>query len=61
MTYRELIETLKSMTDDMMDDDVMVYIPSMDEFFPLVDDRPVDYSEEDKVLDAYHLYLSIDA
>jgi hypothetical protein len=40
ITYRELIENLKSLPDARLDDTVTVYVSGVGEFYPLVQDYP---------------------
>ena len=70
LTYRELIENLKDLPDEHLDDTVTVFVSSEGEFYPLVDDYPFAtanmdiYGEfipgaQDGVLDDGHPYLVI--
>lgn len=40
LTYRELIENLKELPDERLDDDVIVFVSGLNEFYPLVTDYP---------------------
>lgn len=40
LTYRELIENLKSLPDARLDDTVTVFVSGANEFYPLVEDYP---------------------
>jgi hypothetical protein len=58
LTYRELLELLKNMPADTLDQTAVIYLPGQDEFFSVVSASVTD-SDEDR-LDEGHLYLSID-
>lgn len=57
-TYRELLEELKSMPDDRLDDNVTVYIADMYEFYPIVAGLEVATDKQD-VLDPGHRFLTV--
>ena len=59
LTYRELIENLKSLPDARLDDNVTVFVRGDVEFYPLVDDYPFLISSGEDVLDDGHPYLVI--
>jgi len=40
LTYRQLIEKLKELPDERLDDAVTVYLSGVDEFYALVSDYP---------------------
>ena len=40
LTYRELIENLKELPDERLDDTVTVFVSGVNEFYPLVQDYP---------------------
>lgn len=59
LTYRELIENLKKLPDERLDDNVTIHVSGVGEFYPLVDDYPFLVAEGDDVLDNGHAYLVI--
>ena len=60
LTYRELIESLKALPDERLDDAVTVYVGELDEYYALVDDYPFCIAEHDGgILDSGHPYLVI--
>ena len=70
ITYRELIENLKELPDERLDDTVTVFVSGANEFYPLVQDYPfavVDSEIRDEfipgaresALDEGHPYLVI--
>lgn len=70
LTYRELIENLKSLPDARLDDTVTVFVSGASEFYPLVSDYPfvvVDREiqneftpgSQESTLDDGHAYLVI--
>lgn len=40
LTYRELIESLKALPDERLDDNVTIFVSGTAEFYPLVEDYP---------------------
>lgn len=61
MTYRELLAQLNTMSDTQLDSDVTVYASEVGEFYPLVNDYPLVYSDgtDNDVLDDNHPYVVI--
>jgi len=68
LTYRELIESLKALPDERLDDNVTIYVSGTDEFYPLVEDYPFvvtdseiqnEFTPGSGVLDDGHPYLVI--
>jgi len=59
LTYRELIENLKALPDERLDDAVTVHVSGVDEFYPLVQDYPFVVADGSDVLDNGHAYLVI--
>ena len=70
LTYRELLENLKELPAERLDDNVTVFVSGTGEFYPLVDDYPyvVTDSEiqneftpgsQESALDDGHAYLVI--
>jgi len=61
ITYRDLIEKLKDMPDARLDDTVTVYVIGTAEFYPLVEEFPLVFSDREinDVLDHGHPYLVI--
>jgi hypothetical protein len=70
LTYRELIENLKSLPDERLDDNVTVFASGLGEFYALVDDFPFVVTDSEiqneftpgageGVLDDGHAYLVI--
>jgi len=61
LTYRELIENLKALPDERLDDAVTIYASGLDEYYPLVDDYPFCTADPEinDVLDGGHPYLII--
>lgn len=59
-TYRELLEQLRALPEDQLDNDVTVYVSGMDEFYPLDPNNPMGIAgPEHDVLDPHHFYLII--
>jgi len=55
MTYRELIETLQSLPQERLEDDVSIYVSDFDEYYPLGQLSVAhDFSD---ILDPGHIYL----
>ena len=61
MTYRELIDMLKDLTPEQLEQTDTVYVSGEDEYYPLVDDYPCCVADEsvNDVLDDGHPYLVI--
>ena len=61
MTYKELAAELARMTPEQLGMDVTVYVSGVDEYYSVVDDYPIVFSdaETDDVLDANHPYFVI--
>lgn len=59
LTYRELIENLKALPDERLDDNVTVYVSGEDEFYPLREDYPFATAAQNSVLDDGHPILII--
>lgn len=58
MTYAELLNILWSMPKDRLEDDVTVYITSMDEYFAITGHETAEEKNND-VLDNGHLFLKL--
>jgi len=56
ITYRELLEELKKLSEEHLDDNVTTYDMYDDEFYP-VDGWGI--QDEDDVLDEGHFYLTV--
>ena len=50
LTYRELIENLKAIPDDRLDDPVTIYVSRTAEFYPLVEDYPFRVTTRDRAI-----------
>ena len=59
MTYRELANELAQFSDEQLNQTVTVYIQGVDEYYGLVSDYPLTFSEADDILDKDHPYLVI--
>ena len=70
MTYRDLLENIKAMSNKQLDQTVVIYVSGSDEFYPLVEDFPyVETNQEiqneftpgatSSFLDDGHVYLVI--
>lgn len=60
MTYRELVERIKELPDERMDDDVSVYVSENDEFMPVISAEIIlAHSNNSCVLDVGHCYIVI--
>ena len=57
MTYKELLDKLKSLSNDQLDQTVTVFHGSTDEFYPA---HSTGITHENDILDANHFYLEID-
>ena len=57
MTYRELLEKLKQLTPDQLEQDVTVYLSDLDEYHPAWQVDVAD--EEQSVLDEDHIFLTV--
>jgi len=57
MTYKELLDKLKSLSDDQLNQTVTVFHGSTDEFYSV---HSTGITHENDVLDANHFYLEID-
>lgn len=55
MTYRELLEAMKNLTEDQLDADISIEIDD-EEFIEIAEARITEY---DDILDADHFYLSV--
>jgi len=58
MTYRQLLERIKSFDDEQLDQNVTVFVWELDEYYPLDGDCPI-CNESTDVLDPGHYYLVI--
>ncbi len=58
MTYRELLDALKYLPKDRLDDTVTVYNPLEDEFFAVSEIEEADETVHD-ALDPGHLFLTM--
>ena len=56
MTYRELLEELKTLTIDQLNQDVTVFVATEEEYYPVA---TVAVAVEDDVLDPDHIVLEI--
>ena len=56
MTYRELLEKLKTLTVDQLNQDVTVFVATEEEYYPVA---TVAVTVEDDVLDPDHIVLEI--
>ena len=56
MTYRELLEELKTLTIDQLNQDVTVFVATEEEYYPVA---TVSAAVEDDVLDPDHIVLEI--
>ena len=67
MTYLELLNRLRELSDEQLNQDVTVYVSEEDEYYPLRKDYPLNenitkeqgWIREVDVLDPGHVYLSI--
>jgi len=60
LTYRELAAHLKTMSETDLDTNVTVYVPGVDEWYPLNEKAPIRFAgDECDVLDEGHHYLAI--
>ena len=59
MTYRELANELANFSDDQLNQTVTVYVQGVDEYYSLVSDYPLTFTEADDILDKDHPYLVI--
>lgn len=59
MTYRELANALAQFSDEQLNQAVTVYIQGVDDYYSVVGDYPLTFTEEDDVLDKDHPYLVI--
>ena len=61
LTYRELIENLKALPDERLDDTVTVFVSGDGEYYPVVDDYPFNVADDatNDTLDPGHPYLVI--
>lgn len=61
MTYLDLLNQLRTLTDEQLNQDVTVYLSEVDEFFGLAQDYPTGVSESATcdALDEYHFYLRL--
>lgn len=57
MTYREISKWIDSMSEHQKDNDAIIYIQSMDEYWPL--DRLDESGPENDVFDLGHPYLML--
>jgi hypothetical protein len=57
MKYRELLEILKGMTEDELNQNVTAYLNAEDEFVPVTSVLVADGNQS--VLDVGHVYLSV--
>lgn len=59
MKYRELLDVLKKMPEDRLDDDVSIYDPELDEFFETETNVSTDSPDDPSsgILDPGHLYF----
>ena len=58
MTYAELLNTLYEMPKDRLEDDITIYIESMDEYFAVTGSDIANEKTND-VLDNGHLFLKL--
>jgi hypothetical protein len=56
MTYRELLELLKTLTTAQLDQDVTVFVATEEEYYPVA---TVAVAADDDVLDLDHIVLEI--
>lgn len=56
MTYKELLEFLKTLTDDELEQNVTVYLSSNDEYIPVIE---TDKTVENDVLDDGHVIITV--
>mgnify|MGYP006435272301 CR=1 FL=1 len=59
MTYLELANELANMTPEQLNTDITVYVSGVDEYYSVVNDYPLVFSDTDDVLDANHPYFVI--
>ncbi len=61
MTYNDLLDQIKEMTDEQRNMDVTVFVTGVAEYYPLVSDFPLVFAdpEVNDTLDPNHPYLVI--
>ena len=60
MTYAELIQRLQQATPEQLQQDVTVYVASIDEFYPVFASSVMEADDDTQVLDPGHIYFTID-
>jgi hypothetical protein len=59
MTYAELIQRLQQATPEQLQQDVTVYVASVDEFYAVFTSSVVEADDSIQVLDPGHIYFTV--
>lgn len=59
MTYEELADYIRNMDEEQRQQTVTIFVPGVNEYFPLNEKAPIRESFDSDVLDDKHIFLAI--